>query len=112
MSEANEAERQTKVGSCALLAGREAAGQQRHRRSSATVGRAERGCHSCRYRAFDVLSQPCVECETLSFSKWQPRGERSLPAGEWSGPANTNLSGAASASARKTGSAEIGGNEA
>lgn len=44
--DAKRTERTTEERSCALLDGREAADQQRHRRSSATVGRAET-CPAC-----------------------------------------------------------------
>ena len=52
------------------------------------VVRAERGCHTCRYRIYDTLEEPCASCNFSLADKWQPRGERSEAIAQRSGPDN------------------------
>ena len=59
------------------------------------VVRAERGCHTCRYRIYDTLEEPCASCNFSLADKWQPRGERSEAIAQRSGPDNLPAHGRA-----------------
>ena len=61
---------------------------QRSDEVNRVVVRAERGCHTCRYRIYDVLEEPCASCNFSLADKWQPRGERSEAIAQRSGPDN------------------------
>lgn len=84
MSGANEYERRAKERSCALLAGREAAGQQGTGEAAPRL--AGRRCPHCKgHGVWKIADMPgyyadCTYCAGT--------GERSSPAGERSGPAN------------------------